>query len=68
MWFIMFLILISNLNNKIIFACFVCCCLTQAYMNYLDYERQSVLDTIIVKASETNDKLIQQLRERIDYE
>ena len=68
MWFIMFLILISNLDNKIIFACFVCFCLTQAYMNYLDYERQSVLDTIIVKASETNDKLIQQLRERIDYE
>lgn len=68
MWFIMFLILISNLDNKIIFACFACCCLTQAYMSYLDYERQSVLDTIIVKASETNDKLIQQLRERIDYE
>lgn len=64
----MFLILISNLDNKIIFACFACCCLTQAYMSYLDYERQSVLDTIIVKASETNDKLIQQLRERIDYE
>lgn len=68
MWFIMFLILISDLNDKIIFACFACCCLTQAYMSYLDYERQSVLDTIIVKASETNDKLIQQLRERIDYE
>lgn len=68
MWFIMFLILISDLDDKIIFACFMCCCLTQAYINHLDHERQSVLDTIIVKASETNDKLIQQLQERIDYE
>lgn len=64
----MFLILISDLDDKIIFACFMCCCLTQAYMNYLDHERQSVLDTVIVKASETNDKLIKQLQERIDHE
>ena len=68
MWFIMFLILISDLDDKIIFACFMCCCLTQAYINYLDHERQSVLDTVIVKASETNDKLIKQLQERIDHE
>lgn len=64
MWFIMFLILISDLDDRIIFACFMGCCLTQAYMNYLDHERQSVLDSIVVKASETNDKLIQHLQER----
>lgn len=64
MWFIMFLILISDLDDRIIFACFMSCCLTQAYMNYLDHERQSVLDSIVVKASETNDKLIQHLQER----
>lgn len=62
MWFIMFLILISGLDDKIIFACFICCCLTQAYINNLDHKRQSVLDAIIARASETNDKLIQRLQ------
>ena len=66
MWFIMFLILISDLDDRIILACFICCCLTQAYINHLDHKRQSVLDTVIVRASETNDKLIQHLEKRRD--
>lgn len=69
MWFIMFLILISDLDDEIIFACFMCCCLAQAYINNLDHKRQSVLDAIIVRASETNDKLIQRLqKEEINNE
>lgn len=52
MWFVMFLVLMSNLKEKIIFGCFITCCLVQAFESYMDYkarkEQQEVLSNIAV--------------------
>lgn len=62
MWFVMFLILISNLKEKIIFGCFTVCCLVQAFEAYMDYkakkEWQEVLSNIVVTNKDILQKLI----------
>ena len=38
MWLIMFLLLISDINPRIILACFIACCICQGFDSYLDYK------------------------------
>ena len=62
MWFVMFLVLMSNLKEKIIFGCFITCCLVQAIESYMDYkarkEQQEVLSNIVVTNKDILQKLI----------
>ena len=62
MWFVMFLVLMSNLKEKIIFGCFITCWLVQAFESYMDYkarkEQQEVLSNIVVTNKDILQKLI----------
>lgn len=64
MWFIMFLILISDLDKKIIFGCFVVCCLTEAFCHYLDYQKSNAYQEALVETSTTYNEILKQIVER----
>lgn len=66
MWFIMFLVIMSELPDKFKCICFCVCCLIQGYSNTLDYYRHQHMDNIIEMSTKVHNEILTKLTKGSD--
>ena len=68
MWFIMLLLLIAEMDKKVLIVCFTLCCLTEAFDTYLSYQSKKEFNMILEKSTNTYDEIIKTIAERRNNE
>lgn len=64
MWLIMFLLLISDINPRIILICFIACCICQGFDSYLNYKLLKEQHQLIDKSNNTYNEILKNIVER----